>query len=125
VLEQEPRLDDEVLEALSELLQALDENARAAGLIRERAEVIRARRLEGRSYMDIVDGESRPLIVELVTGKLDRLFKAGNRMRRAEAAALYAEGLSMERIAATFGVTRQRVSQLLSERSQDGTGNGR
>lgn len=71
-----------------------------------------------------MDSESRPLIVELVTAKLDRLFKAGNRIRRAEAAALHAEGLSMERIAATFGVTRQRVSQLLSER-QNGDANNR
>jgi DNA-binding transcriptional regulator LsrR (DeoR family) len=34
-------------------------------------------------------------------------------VRRAEARALYAEGLTMDQIAERFGVTRQRVSALL------------
>ena len=34
-------------------------------------------------------------------------------MRRAEAHALYAEGLTMDQIAERFGVTLQRVSALL------------
>jgi DNA-binding transcriptional regulator LsrR (DeoR family) len=34
-------------------------------------------------------------------------------VRRAEAQALYAEGMTMEQIADRFGVTRQRVSTLL------------
>lgn len=107
---------DEVVEALEELCAALDENARAAELIRRRARVIVEARLAGLPYRDIVDDESRPLVVELVTEKLDRLFAAGGRLRRAEAAALHAEGLSMERIAEIFGVSRQRVSALLKPR---------
>ena len=107
------RAPDPVLDAVDDLLAALEENARAAEQIRRRAEAIRSARARGASYREIVEGEDGPLIVELVTGKLDRLFKAGNRIRRAEAAALHDEGMSMERIAATFGVSRQRVSQLL------------
>ena len=107
------RAEDEVLEALDQLCAALDENLRAAQRIRERAEEIRAARADGRSYREIVEGAEHPLIVELVSDKLDRLFTAGSRLRRAEAAALHAEGLSMEAIGTVFGVTRQRVSALL------------
>lgn len=104
---------DEVLDALDALCAALDENLRAAEQIRQRAVVIRAARAEGQSYRDIVEHADHPLVVELVSDKLERLFTAGSRLRRAEAAALHAEGLSMEAIGEIFGVTRQRVSALL------------
>lgn len=104
---------DEVLVALDELMAALDANLEAAKQIRARAAAIREARVAGWPYGEIVRAEERPLIVELVTEKLDRLSTAGSRLRRAEAAALHREGLSMDRIAEVFGVTRQRVSALL------------
>ena len=48
----------------------------------------------------------------LVVGSI-ALDTGGAGVRRAEARALYAEGLTMEQIAERFGVTRQRVSTLL------------
>ena len=108
--------DDEVVSALRALCAALDENAKAADLIRKRAKVIIDARAEGRSYTEIIDAGSRPLVPELVSDKLNRLFEAGSRVRRAEAAALHDEGVSMERIGEIFGVTRQRVSALLKPR---------
>lgn len=115
------RVDDEVLDALDELCDAIVANARDGELIRRRAETIRKARAEGRSYREIVSDSDGPLVVELVSDKLDRLFKAGSRVRRAEAAALHAEGLSMDRIAEVFGVTRQRVSKLLKPTSRPGS----
>jgi predicted transcriptional regulator len=44
---------------------------------------------------------------------LATLSGSGGALRRAEARALYAEGLSMDKIADVFGVSRQRVSSLL------------
>jgi len=104
---------DEVLVALDALCVALDQNMRAVEQIKRRADVIRAARAEGLTYRDIVEDAEHPLIVELVSDNLDRLFTAGSRLRRAEAAALHDEGLSMEAIGEIFGVTRQRVSALL------------
>lgn len=104
---------DPVLDALEDLRVALDANLAAAGEIRRRIDRLVAARGEGRSYRDIVTNEPRPLIVELVTGKLDRLATVGSKLRRAEAAALHDEGLTMDAIADLFGVTRQRVSALL------------
>lgn len=115
--------NDEVLDALDELLDALRENAERNRVALERAEAIRAARRDGKSYSEIVDDESRPLIVDVVNQNLDRLLTSGARFRRVEAKALHDEGLTMERIAEIFGVTRQRVSALLKS-TQDRSGNG-
>ena len=104
---------DPVLAALDELCAAIDQNLLDAERIRERAAVIRAERAKGLSYAEIVPAGEHPLIPELVSSKLDRLFQAGSRLRRAEAKALHDEGLSMDAIGELFGVTRQRVSALL------------
>ena len=98
---------------MEDLRAALDANLAAAQEIRRRIDRFVAARADGRSYRDIVTSEPRPLIVELVTGKLDRLATVGSKLRRAEAAALHEEGLTMDAIADLFGVTRQRVSALL------------
>ena len=113
---------DPVLDALEDLRKALDANRAAADEIYRRIDRFVDARSHGASYTDIVTDSPRPLIVELVTAKLDRLATVGSRLRRAEAAALHAEGLTMERIAELFGVTRQRVSALLkaAETSDDG-----
>lgn len=113
--------NDEVLDALDDLLDALRENAERNRIALARAEAIRAARNDGKSYSEIVSDESRPLIVEVVNQNLDRLVTSGARFRRAEAKALHDEGVTMERIAEIFGVTRQRVSALLKS-AQDGTG---
>jgi len=64
-------------------------------------------------YRDIVLNEQRPLIVELLTESLELLSAVGSRLRRVEASVLHEDGLTMDEIAALFGVTRQRVSVLL------------
>lgn len=109
---------DPVLTALDALKGALEANVERADVIKQRIEHIRRERAEGRSYRQIVRGEERPLIVQLVTESTTALDSFGVRLRRAEAQALYDEGLTMEQIAELFGVTRQRVSVLLKRSAE-------
>ena len=73
---------------------------------------------EDMSYTELVAGGDGPLIVQLLTESSTALDSCGASVRRAEAKALYAEGLTMEEIAESFGVTRQRVSALLRKGPQ-------
>jgi hypothetical protein len=111
-------MTDEVLEALDDLVRAAAENAQWAKTVERRARVLRRERERGRPYREIVEAEEGPLLVSETTAAIRRLADAGSRFRRAEARALHAEGLSMERIAKHFGVTRQRISEIL--RASDG-----
>jgi hypothetical protein len=105
--------EDAFLEALTALEHTLAENQRRATLIKRRIAQLRRLRSRGSSYADIVSGREGPLIVQLLTESSVALDTSGANVRRAEAHALYAEGLTMEQIAERFGVTRQRVSTLL------------
>ena len=106
---------DDVLEALTALEQVLADNARRASLIKKRIAQLRRSRAKDLPYAELVGREQGPLIVRLLTESSAALDTAGANVRRAEAEALYAEGLTMEQIAESFGVTRQRVSALLNK----------
>ena len=106
---------DDVLEALTALEQVLADNARRASLIKKRIAQLRRSRAKDLPYAELVGREQGPLIVRLLTESSAALDTAGANVRRAEAEALYAEGLTMEQIAENFGVTRQRVSALLNK----------
>jgi len=116
--------------ALRDLEDALDDNARRMEQIKRRIREIREQRAAGRSYREIVEATEGDLSVQLITEATQALAEFGARVRRAEAVALYAEGMTMEEIAEKFGVTRQRVSALLrdaggqvpSDRDRNGTG---
>lgn len=106
--------DNDLIEALDDLVVALKENTARNNEAIARAEEIRRERAAGKAWSEIVNGEAKgPLIVELLTLNLQALTTAGSRLRRLEARALHDEGLSMERIGQLFGVTRQRISELL------------
>ena len=109
----ESKAEDEFLRALTALEEGLDDQRRRAGSIKRRIALIRRRRAMGASYTEIVSSNERPLIVQLLTEGSTALDTLGAEVRRAEARALYDEGLTMEQIAERFGVTRQRVSTLL------------
>ncbi len=104
---------DDVIDALEGLERAIESNIERAGRIKTRIAEIRAAREDGLGYGEIVRAEERPLVVQMVTQSATALDHWGVRLRRAEARALHREGLTMEEIAALFGVTRQRVSALL------------
>jgi hypothetical protein len=109
----ESTAEDEFLEALTALEEALEDHAGRSRLITKRLAQIRRGRAKGASYTEIVSNNDSPLIVQLLTESSIALDSCGADVRRAEARALYAEGLTMEQIAERFGVTRQRVSTLL------------
>lgn len=110
---------DEFLEALTALEEALADNGRRAGLIKKRIAQLRRLRARGVPYTELVTSEDGPLIVHLLTDSSAALDTSGANVRRVEAEALYAEGLTMEQIAKSFGVTRQRVSALLRKGAKD------
>ena len=103
---------DEVLAALDALMEVLTLTAAQRDLVRSRSEVVHLERAQGATYAEIV-GNSGPLVPQAVAANLNELLEAGSRLRRAQAKALYAEGLSMHQIARLFQVSRQRVSALL------------
>ena len=107
--------DDVVLAALDDLVVALRQNTQRNQIVEKRAKRIRAQRRRGLAYREIVASEPGPLIVELTRHNLEALLDAGSRLRRLEARALHDEGLTMQQIADLFGVTRQRVSELLKD----------
>ncbi len=110
---------DSFFRAIADLEQALDENVRRAELMKQRIAQIRREREAGRTYREIVDNEDGPLVVRLLTESSRALDETGARVRRTEALALHEEGMTMEQIAAKFGVSRQRVSGLLREARAD------
>jgi hypothetical protein len=100
--------------AFDALIQALQEACEDMQLLVERAEQTRDRIAGGVVLSDFVAAEPRPLIITRMTELLDALSDAAAEVRRAEAHQLRAEGLSHERIAQLFGVTRQRAAALLT-----------
>ena len=109
------RDDDAALEALAGLISCIDASIDELQRARVRAELLLNERRAGRPWLQMVTEEARPLVVESISAVLARLATAGHRWRREEAAALQREQVSINRIAALFGVTRQRISALLRE----------
>ncbi|MGY1641079.1 hypothetical protein ACI782_08085 [Geodermatophilus sp. SYSU D00703] len=107
---------DTAVEALSALVTALDSCIVQLSSARERAEQLLEERRSGRRWLDIVTEERRPLVVEQISSVMATLATAGGTWRREQAAALQSEQVSINRIAALFGVTRQRISALLRDR---------
>jgi len=114
----DPIEQDPAVRALGQLLDVLDTCLTELGDARGRAEKLLEERQAGRAWLDIVTAESRPLVVEQLSAVMSALASAGGAWRREEAHALAAEQVSINRIAAMFGVTRQRISALLRERAR-------
>ena len=110
---------DSLGKALLDLERILDTNLEHIAQIKRRIAEIQRGRSDGLSYTEIVDAARSPLLVQLITESTQALDGYGARVRRAEASALHAEGMTMEEIAERFGVTRQRVSALLREARRD------
>jgi hypothetical protein len=110
--------DDAFLKALTALEATLADNHERTKLIKKRITQLRRLRANGTSYAEIVATRDGPLLVQLLTESSTALDTSGASVRRAEARALYAEGLTMDQIADGFGVTRQRVSTLLRKPPQ-------
>ena len=107
---------DPAANALANLVTELDACIAELQHARIRSENLLQKRRSGRPWLEIVTGEARPLVVESISTVLGSLATAGHAWRREQASALQAEDVSINRIAALFGVTRQRISALLRER---------
>jgi hypothetical protein len=106
---------DTAVDALEHLVNELDRCVEELTQARTRAEHLLRERRSGRAWLDIVTGEDRPLVVERISTVLASLATVGHTWRREQATALQREDVSINRIAALFGVTRQRISALLRE----------
>ena len=111
--------DDPVLEAIDNLVAVLDVICKQKAEITDRALLIRNRRESGDLYSVIVPEEIPPLIVERARDSFNELIDAAGRLQRAEARALHAEGMSMDRIGSLFGVTRQRIADFVRDATLD------
>jgi hypothetical protein len=116
-----PEPDDEADRALVALVDEIGVVIAELERARERAYDLQRERRRGGSWEQIVVAEERPLIVEQLSSAMASLAGAGGHWRRMQAHALHDEGVSINRIAALYGVTRQRVSALLRGR-EHGTG---
>jgi hypothetical protein len=109
---------DEVLQALDELESVLRENADSERLLSQRIAEVREARQNGREWKAILGDEDEPGTVQLVSTILRRQSEASGYLRRSLVVALRAEGQSIPSIAHLFGVTHQRVSNLLRRVAQ-------
>jgi hypothetical protein len=112
---------DEVLKALGELEVVLRENAEHERLLSQRITALRLARENGKEWRAILANEDEPGTVQLVSTVLRRQSEASGYLRRSLVVALRAEGQSIPSIAQLFGVTHQRVSNLLRRVAQGGT----
>ena len=120
--EASPRAEtDEVLKALGELELVLRENAEQERLLFQRVGALRLARESGKEWRTILSDEEEPGTVQMVSTVLRRQSEASGYLRRSLVVALRAEGQSIPSIAHLFGVTHQRVSNLLRRVAQGGT----
>jgi len=115
---------DDVLNALDELETVLRENAESERLLAKRIAEVRLARENGREWKAILGDEDDPGTVQLVSTILRRQSEASGYLRRSLVVALRAEGQSIPSIAHLFGVTHQRVSNLLRRVAQGHTASG-
>ena len=108
-----PVPDDTADRALVALVEEIGAVIAELERARRRAHELQEERRRGRSWEEIVLAEERPLIVEQISSAMASLAGAGGHWRRTQAQALHDEHVSINRIAALYGVTRQRVSALL------------
>jgi hypothetical protein len=104
---------DPTLRALDALSHALDEMGNDHKLLETRLQELHRQRSAGRPWRDILAEEDPPGTMQVVSRMLACLAKASGTLRKELVEALRREGVSIPAIAKLFGVTHQRVSNLL------------
>lgn len=107
------RVGERVRCALDELADALEENARDHKLMARRIRALHQARESGASWESILSKEQDQGTMQLLSQMLGRLSGASGALRKEMVYALRDEGVSVPTIARLFGVTHQRVSNLL------------
>jgi predicted PhzF superfamily epimerase YddE/YHI9 len=103
--------------ALDALAQALQRLAGDQQLLEARLGELRRRRAEGGAWRDILAEEEPPGTMQVVSRMLATLAGASGTLRKELVDDLRREGASIPTIAKLFGVTHQRVSNLLRRRA--------
>lgn len=104
---------DATLSALDALSDALTEMSNDQQLLEKRLRDLHRQRSEGRAWRDILADEEPPGTMQVVSRMLACLAKASGTLRKELVDTLRREGVSIPAIAKLFGVTHQRVSNLL------------
>ncbi|MHB1584639.1 MAG: hypothetical protein ACYCU7_04620 [Acidimicrobiales bacterium] len=102
-----------ILRALDQLAEALEENSRDHEMMLRRVQQLRQARASGMSWEDILSKEEGMGTMQLMSQMLGRLSAASGTLRKEMVYGLRDEGVSVPMIARLFGVTHQRVSNLL------------
>ena len=108
---------DRLIGARTKIEAAAEDNAERSRQLQRRARTLRRQLQAGKGLVELVQAEEPPRMVELITTNMATLETAGAEFRAAEALALRAHGPTIEAIAELFGVTRQRISALLKQRT--------
>lgn len=109
---------DATIEALDGLARALKEMSKDQQLLEERLDGLRRQRAEGKAWRSILAEEDPPGTMQVVSRMLACLAKASGLLRKELVDTLRREGVSIPAIAKLFGVTHQRVSNLLRRPSE-------
>lgn len=113
-----PAESDSTLSALDALASALSEMSKDQQLLEGRLRELRRQRSEGRLWREILSEEDPPGTMQVVSRMLACLAKASGTLRKELVDNLRKEGVSIPAIARLFGVTHQRVSNLLRRPSE-------
>lgn len=106
--------DEELFAALTAVRELLERTRDRIDDVAARTAEIQSGRARGLSYAELLTGARHPIVLDVLSELLDGLFDAGSRLRRAEARALYADSLSMDKIGALLRISRQRVSAIIN-----------
>ena len=101
-----------MLTALDALADAVTQNIARLERVVERVEEVRQQQSSGRASQISWSPQMRRCSLNW-SARTWRSCVTGYQLRKAEAVALYNQGMIMERIAGLFGVSRQRVSARL------------
>jgi hypothetical protein len=105
---------DPLATALADLVEAIHKSGTEGRLLSDRLSNLREALAKGASVTEALAGEPDPGTVQLLSQLLTRLMEASGNARRELARNMRAEGTSIPAIARVFGVTHQRVSNILS-----------
>jgi hypothetical protein len=106
--------DQAMARALDDVAEAADETALDQQRLARRARSMSRQRRSGSSWIQILHRERQPGLLVLMTRSARRLHEVSGRFRPVLGQALVDEGLSTRQVARMFGVTRQRISAMLS-----------
>lgn len=101
---------------LEDVAAAADQVADDQRQVAQRARAMQRQRDRGRSWLQILDGETGPGLLELLRSSLRRLADATGQLARTLADGLVSEGVSRRQIARRLGVSHQRVTAILRHR---------